>query len=131
MAIDLRPRVVFYTPSGAVVVTVDPGSIFGGSVLLPGIGAVPYDIDFATQSMILHVPGYGDAPIALTGGGGGTTVNIPGLGNVLYEVTIGPPDLSIEQQVTIPQAALGAVIGTALPWIIGGVIVWMMWRRRR
>jgi hypothetical protein len=128
--LDLRPRVIFYTASGAVIVTIDPASMFGGSVILPGLGAVPYDLDVATQRMILHVPGYGDAPINLYGGGGGNTVTLPILGTVLYEVTIGPPDIPIEQQATVTQAYLGAGLGAILPWIIGGAVVWVLWRRR-
>jgi len=128
--LDIRPRVVFYTASGAVIVTIDPASMFGGSVILPGLGAVPYDLDMSTQRMILHLPAYGDVPIALTGGGGGNTVTLPILGTTLYEVTFGPPDIPIEQQATVQSAYLGATLGTILPWVIGGLAIWAFWRRR-
>ena len=129
MAIDLRPRVVLYTPSGAVIITVDPATPFGGSVVIPGVGSVPYDIDLVSQSMILHVPAYGDVPINLSGGGTDATVTLPGLGTILYDVTIGPPDIPIEQQATATQALTGAFIQSALPVIALFVVGWLLIRR--
>lgn len=128
MSLDLRPHVTFYTPSGAVIVAVDPSSILGGSVLIPGIGAVPYDLDLMNLRMILHVPGYGDAPISLApSGGGGTTVTLPGIGTVSYAVSIGPPDIPLEQQATATQAYLGAAM---MPMLLIGVVAWLLLRRR-
>lgn len=131
MSVDLRPRVVFYTQSGAVVVVIDPASAFGGSVILPGVGAVPYDLDWIGQRMILHVPGYGDVPISLTGGGG-STVSIPGLGTVPVEVVFGEPDIPFEQRATATQALFGTAASSLLPiLLIGGVTLMLLLGRRR
>jgi len=127
--LDLRPRVVLYTPSGAVVILVDPATLFGGSVVIPGLGSVPYDLDLVTQRMILHVPAYGDVPISLSGGGTDATVTLPGLGTILYEVTFGPPDIPFEQRATAPQALTGAFIQSALPVIALFVVGWWLVRR--
>jgi len=127
--LDLRPRVVLYTPSGAVIITIDPASAFGGSVVIPGVGSVPYDLDWVTQRMILHVPAYGDVPISLGGGGTDATVTLPGLGTILYDVTFGPPDIPLEQQATAVQAVSGALIASAMPVIVLFVVGWLIVRR--
>jgi hypothetical protein len=130
-AFDLRPHVTFYTPSGAVIVAVDPASVLGGSVLIPGLGAVPYDITIAPFQMVLHLPAYGDVPISLSGGGDGSnTVTIPGIGTVPYAVTIGPPDIPLEQQANAVQAYLGAGMATVLPMLLIGGAAWLLLRRR-
>jgi hypothetical protein len=92
--VDIRPFLTLYPPGGAVSIIVDPTSLLSGSVLFPALGAVPYDIDLVSASVVLHLPLYGDVAIPLMGGGGGSNaVNIPGLGDVPYEWTIGPPML--------------------------------------
>ena len=130
MSVDLRPRVVFYTQSGAVVVVIDPASAFGGQVLLPGAGAVPYDIDWIGQRMILHIPAYGDVPISLTGGGG-STVSIPGIGTVPVEVIFGEPDIPFEQRATATQAFFGSTLSTMVPIIVVGLVGLLIWQGRR
>jgi hypothetical protein len=131
-AFDLRPHVTFYTPSGAVIVAVDPATFLGGSVLIPGLGAVPYDINIFPFQMVLHLPAYGDVPISLSpsGGGSSTTVTIPGIGTVPYAVTIGPPDIPLEQQANAVQAYLGAGMATVLPMLLIGGAAWLLLRRR-
>jgi hypothetical protein len=123
--------VVFHTSQGAVVVVIDPASAFGGSVLIPGLGTIPYDLDWATQSMILRVPGYGNVVIPLLGGGGDGTIDIPGMGAIPYQVTIGEPDIPYEQRVTGVSAAFGLGVTAMMPWLlIGGAVLLMLFRRR-
>lgn len=93
-AVDIRPFLTLYPPGGAVSIIVDPTSLLTGSVLFPALGAVPYDIDLVSAAVVLRLPLYGDVAIPFMGGGGGSSsVSIPGLGNVPYEWTIGPPML--------------------------------------
>ena len=70
-AVDVRPYVTFYTQAGAVPVAVDPTTVLSGNVVFPVVGAVPYDLDIISFSMILHVPVAGDVAIPLGVGGGG------------------------------------------------------------
>lgn len=125
MAFDLRPRVVFHTSLGAVVVTVDPTTPLGGQVQIPGIGNVPYDIDVTGPTMIVHLPVYGDAIIPLIPSGGTTPLTIPGLGDVTYEVVFGPVDIPPEQM-----ANVGAVfsLGTMVPYVLIGAAAFMFMR---
>jgi hypothetical protein len=91
-AVDVRPYVTFYTSAGAIPVAIDPTSVLSGQVIFPVVGAIPYDLDIVSFAMVLHIPAYGDLSIPLSvTGGGSSTVNIPGLGDVPYEVSIGPP----------------------------------------
>lgn len=100
--LDLRPRVVFYPPGGAVVVLVDPTDATHGNVVLPMLGSIPYDLalGFPESTMLLHVPMYGDVsvPLNLMGGSGPSVVTLPMIGDVPYELTLGPP--------TIPEGGL-------------------------
>lgn len=131
--LDFRPRVVFHTSAGALVVLVDPASFIGGSVDFPGIGTVPYDINYGTQTMILHFPQYGDVPINLVGGEGPSVVTIPGVGDIPYEITIGEPDIPYEGRVTVPRAALLTGLNLSLPFLLlgGAIILGVLARPRR
>lgn len=122
--VDLNPRIVFHTAYGAVVVTIVPTALTTGYVQFPIIGSVPYDLDLVNQQATLHVPGYGDVPIALAGGGGPAQVTIPGLGVVPYEVVIGDPGIPADQ-------LFGASIGTAIPWVAAAVVAWFVLRKKR
>ena len=123
---DVRPHLTLYPSGGAVSIIVDPTSALAGQVILPVVGAVPYDIDLLSMSVVLHLPLYGDLAIPVSGGGGGNAVNIPGLGDVPYEVTIGPP--------LLPQSAyfsLGSMASGILPVVLLAVGGWLLIRATR
>lgn len=131
--LDLRPRVVFFTPAGAVTVLVDPSSVSQGTVVFPLLGSVPYDLVYGIpeSTMILHVPYYGDYPVPLNPfGSGPASVTLPVIGEVAYEITLGPPDLPPG---TSWQDTLSAGIGVAGPWVFGlaAVLVALMFRKGR
>jgi hypothetical protein len=129
-ALDVRPYVTFYTSAGAVPVAIDPTTAVSGNVLVPGLGAIPYDIDIITMRMILHLPMAGDYPVDLLGGGSGS-LTVPGMGDIPYEVSIGPPALPAGAVVSGSSLlAVGAT--TALPLLlIGGLVLVLMMGRRR
>ena len=129
--LDLRPRVVFHTAAGAVVVLVDPTSVNQGTVSLPLLGAVPYDLVYGIPEsiMTLHVPYYGDVAIPLNPfGGGPSVVTLPVIGDVPYEIVLGPPELAPG---STWQDTLSAGIGVAGPWVFGlaAVLVALMFRK--
>lgn len=133
--LDLRPRVVFWTSAGAVIVLVDPTSVVGGMATFPIIGAVPYslDIDPATgqPSVRLDFPtGPYLLPISLSGGQGGS-VDLPGLGPATYEVVIGPPQIP-EDQLATPASLLFSGLTSMGPLLIlgGGLLLLLILRRR-
>ena len=132
--LDLRPRVVFWTEAGAVVVLVDPTSVVGGNAVFPIIGAVPYTLDVdpvtGTPNVRLDVPtGPMLLPISFGGGQGGS-VMIPGLGPATYEVVIGPPAIP-EDQLATPWSLLGTVLAGMWPMLLLGVgAVWLVMRRK-
>lgn len=137
--LDLRPRVVFHTSAGAVVVLVDPTTATTGMAVFPIIGSVPYAVDFDPTQLFpqprirLDFPtGPYYIPIDLTGlgGGGGGSINIPGLGDATYEVVLGPPDIPPDQLVS---AWSLASFGLSQYWpylLIGLGVVFMLSRRR-
>lgn len=125
--VDIRPFLTLYPPGGAVSIIVDPTSLLSGSVLFPALGAVPYDIDLVSTSVVLHLPLYGDVAIPLLGGGGGGSVNIPGLGNVPYEWTIGPPMLPAGAMFSTSNL-LGSLSGI-LPIALLAVAGWLLIRK--
>lgn len=128
MALDLRPRVVFHTSLGAVVTIVDPATPFGGVIQVPGVGNVPYDVDWTAPSMTVHLPTYGDQVIPLIPTGGPSSFSIPGLGDVTYEVVFGPVDIPPEQLASTYALTIGFN-----PWIIGlaGIAVFLLMRPKR
>lgn len=132
-AVDVRPYVTFYTSAGAVPVAIDPTSVLSGNVVFPVVGAVPYDLDIVSFSMILHVPAYGDVviPLSVGGGGGQSTVTIPGLGDVPYEVSIGPPAGALVPGATFSMSNLFSSLGQgSLPLLlIGGVVAVLLLRK--
>ena len=111
MPIDLRPRVIFWTPAGAVVLVVEPDSVFTGNVIFPALGAVPYDLmpggvadaqGMPLATLTLHVPYWGDVVIPMRwesafGAESGGTVDIYGLGEVPYTVHVGDPGIPADQ----------------------------------
>ncbi len=121
--VDLNPRIVFHTAYGAVIVTILPTDLTTGTVNFPVVGSMPYSLDLATQTAVLHVPAYGDVPIPLTGGGGPAIVTIPGLGAVPYEIVIGDPGIPSSEM-------FGATIGTVLPWVAAAAVAWWVMRRK-
>lgn len=133
-SIDLRPRVVFHPPGGAVVVLIDPTTATYGNVMLPGYGAVPYNliVEFPVSHMILHLPLYGDfdVPLNILGGGGESVVTLPVLGDVPYEIVLGPPQIPEGALFSDTLSSIGLTVG---PWAIAGVIAgaaWLLSRRR-
>jgi hypothetical protein len=132
---DLRPRVVFHPPGGAVAVLVDPTTATSGNVVLPGYGAVPYDVfvDFPISHMILHLPMYGDFDVPLNllaTGGGASYISLPLIGDVPYEIVLGPPDIAPGGYLSDTIASAGMAVG---PWAIAGVVAlgaWFLSRRR-
>lgn len=133
-SVDVRPYVTFYTSAGAVPIAIDPTSVLSGNAVFPVIGNIPYDIDIVSWQFILHVPAYGDVPIPLYGGTGGQgsgTVNIPGLGDVPYEVSIGPPAGALAPGATFSMTNLfGAVGGSVLPLVLIGAAAFFLLRKR-
>ena len=131
---DLRPRVVFWTEAGAVVVLIDPATAVSGSAIFPMIGSVPYalDVDPLTGGFNVRLDfptGPYLLPISLGGGQGGSVV-IPGLGPATYEVVIGPPDIP-EDQLASPWSLLGAGLSSMWPMLLlgAGAVILMMRRR--
>lgn len=133
--LDLRPRVVFWTGAGAVVVIVDPSTAVSGTAIFPLIGGVPYslDVDPATgnPSVRLDFPtGPYLLPISLGGGQGGS-VDIPGLGPATYEVVIGPPDIPEDQLASTSSLLLSGLTSMSGILLLGGALfVFLMLRRR-
>jgi hypothetical protein len=136
---DLRPRVIFHTAAGAVVVTVDPTSAVGGNAIFPVLGAVPYYVDIDTTTVIptprvvLQFPtGAYPIPIDLSGLGGGgglTPLSLPGLGDVTYEVVMGPPQLDESEYASAGSLALFG-LSQYWPLIAGGLLVaFLMFRK--
>jgi hypothetical protein len=133
MALDLRPRVVFHTSAGAVVVTVDPSTLLGGQVQIPGVGNVPYDVNvwdtnIGGPSMTVHLPVYGDSVIPLLPSGSTQPMSIPGLGDVTVEVVFGPVDLPPESLANV--GSIFALTG-AMPYVLIGVAAFMFLRPKR
>lgn len=132
--LDLRPRVVFWTPAGAVVVLVDPTTIVSGNAIFPVIGTVPYalDVDPATGSPNVRLD-FPTGPMLLPisfGGGQGGSLDIPGLGPSTYEIVIGPPEIP-EDQLASTWSLLGAGLSSYMPLILLGVgAVFLMMRRK-
>lgn len=133
---DLRPRVVFWTTAGAVVVLVDPATATTGSAVFPVVGAVPYRVEFTPQpAIVLDFPtGPTVLPVDLSGmfagGGGPGTVEIPGLGMATYEVVFGPPDIAPDQLVS-PLSVGGALLGSYWPLLaLGAVGLLLLWSRK-
>lgn len=131
---DIRPRVVFWTPAGAVVVLVDPTTLVSGNAVFPMIGAVPYalDVDPLTGSPNVRLD-FPTGPILLPisfGGGQGGSLDIPGLGPSTYEIVIGPP-LIPEEELASPWSLLGTGLTSMWPMLLLGVgAVFLMMRRR-
>lgn len=132
--LDIRPRVVFWTPAGAVVVLVDPTTLVSGNAIFPMIGSVPYslDVDPLTGSPNVRLD-FPTGPILLPisfGGGQGGSLNIPGLGESTYEVVIGPPQIP-EDQLASPWSLMSAGLMANLPMILLGVgVVFLIMRRK-
>ena len=130
-AVDVRPYVTFFTQAGAVPVVIDPSSLLSGSVIFPVVGAIPYDLDIVGWNMVLHVPMAGDVAVPLFGGGGGGgTVTIPGLGDVPYEVSIGPPaGAQVPGAVFSTTNLLSFAGSSVLPLVLIGAAAWFLLRR--
>ena len=133
MALDLRPRVVFHTSAGAVVVTIDPSTPLGGVVQIPGVGNVPYDVNpwdvnVGGPSMIVHLPVYGDSTIPLLPSGSTQPMSIPGLGEVTTEIVFGPVDIPPEQLANV--GSMFALTG-AIPYVLIGVAALLFFRRTK
>lgn len=132
--IDIRPRVVFWTSAGAVVVVVDPTTMVSGNAIFPVLGAVPYalDVDPATGSPNVRLD-FPTGPVLLPisfGGGQGGSLEIPGLGPATYEVVIGPPQIP-EDQLASGWSLLGAGLSSSMPLILLGLgVVFLIMRRR-
>lgn len=137
--LDLRPRVLFHTAAGIVVVLVDPANAVSGTALFPIIGAVPYAIDFDPTQVFpqprirLDFPtGPYYIPVDLTalGSGSGGSLTIPGLGDATYEIVLGPPDIPPDQL-----ASTGSLLSFGLsqywPYLLLGVGVVILFARRR
>lgn len=141
VGLDLLPRIVFWTEAGAVVVTVDPDSVTGGTAIFPVIGAVPYAVDFDPSQLFpqprirLDFPtGPYYLPVDLSGlvggGGSGGNVTIPGLGPATYEVVIGPPQIP-EDQLASGWSLMSLGFSSLWPMLLLGVgAAWLMFRRR-
>lgn len=133
MALDLRPRVVFHTSVGAVVVTVDPSTPLGGVVQIPGVGNVPYDVNpwdlnVGGPSMTVHLPVYGDSVIPLLPSGSSQPMSVPGLGDVTTEVVFGPVDIPPEQMANI--GSLFSLAGAA-PFLLIAVAAFLILKPKR
>ena len=131
-AVDVRPYVTFYTSAGVVPVAIDPTTVLSGNVIFPIVGAIPYDLDIVSFSMILHVPAYGDVviPLSVGGGGGQSTVTIPGLGDVPYEVSIGPPAGALVPGAVFSMSNLFSFAGgSILPLAFIGLAAWLLLKR--
>ena len=132
--LDVRPRVVFWTNAGAVVVVVDPTTLVSGNALFPVIGAVPYalDVDPATGAPSVRLD-FPTGPMLLPisfGGGQGGSLTIPGLGPATYEIVIGPPQIP-EDQLASPWSLVGAGLTSYWPMLLlGAGVVLLMMRRR-
>lgn len=132
---DLRPRVVFHTSAGAVVVTVDPVSAVHGFADFPVFGSVPYFIQndplnpLAVNIVVDFPVGAVTVPVNLAGGGGAGPLEVPGLGQATYEVVLGPPNLTPDQLAT-PLSVAGAFL--ANNWLVlagvGAVLFWLVRR---
>lgn len=141
VGLDLRPRVVFWTEAGAVVVLVDPESAVAGTAVFPIIGAVPYAIDFDYSQVFpqprirLDFPtGAYYLPVDLTGmvagSGSGGSVDIPGLGPATYEVVLGPPQIP-EDQLASGWSLMSFGLTSYWPMLLlGAGAVILMLRRR-
>lgn len=133
-ALDVRPYVTFYTSAGAVPIAIDPTTVLSGNAIFPIIGAVPYDVDIVSWQVVLHFPGIGDVAVPLyggTGGQGGGTVTIPGLGDVPYEVSIGPPTAALNPATVFSASNLFGTIGAGvLPILLIGAAAFFLLRRR-
>ena len=130
-AVDVRPYVTFYTSAGAVPVAIDPTTVLSGNVIFPVVGAIPYDLDIIGWNMVLHVPYAGDVAVPLFGGGSGSsTVSIPGLGDVPYEVSIGPPAGALVPGGTFSASNLLSFAGSSiLPLALIGVAAYFLLRK--
>ena len=131
---DLRPRVVFWTEAGAVVVVIDPATAVSGSAIFPVIGSVPYALDVDPQTGGFNVrldfpTGPYLLPINLGGGQGGSLV-IPGLGPATYEIVLGPPDIP-EDQLASTWSLLGAGLGSLWPMLLLGASAVILMMRRK
>jgi hypothetical protein len=93
-SVDLRPRLIFHAPGGDVVLVVDPSSPTAGAVEFPMLGAIPYTIEAGIPTSYVHlsVPLWGDVsvPVNPFSGSGNGVIAIPGLGDVPYEIALGP-----------------------------------------
>jgi hypothetical protein len=132
--LDFRPRVVFWTEAGAVVVLVDPTTAVSGQAIFPVIGAVPYalDVDPLTGgfNVRLDLPtGPYLLPISLGGGEGGSLV-LPGLGPATYEVVIGPPQIP-EDQLASGWSLMTAGLTSLWPILLLGVGAVLLMMRRK
>lgn len=128
-AVDVRPYVTFFTGAGAVSLIIDPTTLLSGVVVFPVVGSVPYDLDIINWQLILHVPLAGDVPVPLFGGGSGNgTVAIPGLGDIPYEITFGPPALP-PSALFSSSNLLGVLGGGVLPLLFIGFGLWFLWKK--
>jgi hypothetical protein len=134
MPFDLRPRVVFWTEAGAVVVLIDPTTAVSGNAIFPVIGSVPYalDVDPMTGGFNVRLDfptGPYLLPISLGGGQGGSLV-IPGLGPATYEIVLGPPEIP-EDQLASTWSLLGAGLSGVWPMLLlGAGAVILIFRRK-
>jgi len=132
--LDLRPRVVFWTPAGAVVVLVDPTTVVSGNAVFPLIGAVPYalDVDPLTGSPNVRLD-FPTGPVLLPisfGGGQGGSLDIPGLGPSTYEIVIGPPEIP-EDQLASGWSLMSFGLQSYWPvLLLGAGVVFLMMRRK-
>ena len=130
MSLDIRPRIVFHPPGGAVVLLVDPTEPLAGMVEFPLLGGIPYRIElgFPVSDVVLTFPMGAEVSIPLDVtqiGSGPAEIQVPVLGAVPYEVVIGPPALAPEEHLGAGWSLTGwpavlAVIGAA----------WLLARRR-
>lgn len=137
MSLDLRPRVVFHTALGVVVALIDPTEALAGNVVLPNLGSVPYSIypSFPASTMVLAVPLYGDVAIPLNfmsaGSGERSAVDLPLLGEVPYEITLGPPVLAPGE--TAYETVAGFV-SSPTTWMVaagaGALVLWLLLGKR-
>lgn len=124
MSVDLSPRVVLYTSSGALIIgPLDPSSPDTGTVKFPLIGDVPYSVmfGFPATTIVLHFPVYGDVPVPIDpfSGGGAGTVALPVLGIVPYDIVLGPPNIPADQLFET------GVLGYVLPLLLVGVLLFL------
>jgi len=93
-SVDLRPRLILHPLGGDVVLLVDPTSPTAGAVDFPVLGAIPYTIEVGVPTSYVHLslPLWGDVSIPVNpfSGSGSGVVSIPGLGDVPYEIVLGP-----------------------------------------